>query len=219
MINLYNIGTDFIWYSILLQLIFCLVTSVIAYQAYKIFRITKKDQAKFMFLAFLSIFLSYLIQIIFDFLAWIGFNYNSYVFLGIHPLSVFNEQGLYFHVIFFTIGLAFLMYNAFRTENKGVMWYLILSSLLVLFLTKDLLIGFFLLGTLYLGFLSYHFYLNYNSKKSKNALLVVSSFAVLFAANVILIFMGSSSPLYYAAQTLNLLGYSLVLLNYFLLSK
>jgi hypothetical protein len=217
MINLYNVGTDFIWYSIMLQLIFCLVTSFIAYQAYKIYRITKKEQARFMFLAFLFVFVSYLVQAAFDTLAWIEINYTSYVLLGIHPLSVFNEQGLYFHALFFTIGLAFLMYNAFRTENKGVMWYLILSSLLVLFLSRNLLVGYFLLGALYLGFLSYHFYLNYNEKKTRNSLLVALSFAVLFTANVMLIFMQGLSVLYYGSQTLILFGYSLLLLNYMLL--
>ncbi len=217
MINLYNIGTNFIWYSIMLQIVFCIITSIVAYQAYKVYRVTKKEPARYMFYAFLFIMFSYIIQAAFDFFAWIELNYKSYVILGIHPLSVFNEQGLYFHVLFFTIGLAFLMYNAFRTENKSVVWYLILSSVLVLFLSRNLLIGYFLLGTLYLGFLSYHFYLNYTQKMTRNSLLVALSFTVFFFANIIMIFMGSSSILYYGSQTFNLLGYSLMLLNYVLL--
>jgi hypothetical protein len=219
MLNLYRIDTAVILYSIVLQLVFSFVTFFISYLSYKIFRITKNEQAKAMSLAFLFIFISYVVQAVFDFLIYLKVSHDSYVFLGIHPLSVLNEQGLYLHTVFFALGFSMLMYNAFRSDKKSLLWYFILSSLIILFISKTLMSGFFTLASLYLGFLAYHFFLNYNEKKTRASLVVAVAFTFLFIGKLAYLLFKPSALIFILDQTLDLLGYSLLISNYYLLRQ
>lgn len=219
MYTLYSIESSFLLYALILQVIFSLVTFFIALIAYKIFNITQNNNTRSMALAFLFICASYAVQALFNFLIFLRVQHDYYVMFGVHPLSVLNEQGLYLHMVFMSVGLAILMYNAFKTNNKSVLWYMIISSLMVLFLSKNILFGFFMLTSLYLGFLAYHFYLNFRNNKKRGALMIAVAFTFLFFGNILFIFMRKSTIFYAIAHMFDFLGYLLILINYYTIRK
>jgi hypothetical protein len=219
MYTLYSIESSFIFYALILQVIFSLVTFFIALTAYKIFGITQNSNTRSMALAFFFICISYAVQALFNFLIFLRVQHDFLVMFGIHPLSVLNEQGLYLHMVFMSIGLAILMFNAFKTNNKSVLWYMIISSVMVLFLSKNILFGFFMLTSLYFGFLAHYFYSNYRKNRKKGALMIAVSFIFLFFGNLLFIFMRKSAIFYAIAHLFDFLGYLLILINYYTIRK
>lgn len=219
MYDLYSIDSHFFIYSIILQLFFSFITLFIAYISYKVHGITQNPQTKSMFLAFLFIFFSYIIQAFLNLFLILKVKHDFLVFMGIHPLSVFNEQGLYIHAVLMTIGFSFLMFNAFKTKDSSILWYLILSSFLVVFLSKNTFMGFFMLTSLYLGFLSYRFYLNFLKHKKQGPFLVAMAFILLFIGHFIFIFSRSSILFYVLAYLFSFIGYLLILANYYIIRK
>lgn len=219
MYNIYLVESRFFLVPILMQIFFALITLLITYLSFKVYRITKTPQSKSMIIAFFLIFVSYLIQATINIITWIGINPDLYVLFGIHPLSVYHNQGLYFHMLFMTIGLAFLMYTVFKAKESSLLWYFILSSLLVFFLSSNKIIGFFLLTSLYLAFLSYHFFLNYKKRKTTASLLVTLGFFFLFLGHVGFTFMETSTLFYIIGHSLDFIGYFLLLYNFYLIRK
>ncbi len=215
----YLVELRFFLVPILMQVFFALITLLIAYLSFKVYRITKTSQTRSMSIAFLLIFISYAIQATINSITFLEINPDLYVLFGIHPLSVFHNQGLYFHMLFLTIGLAFLMYTVVKAKDSSLLWYFVLSSLIVFFLSENKLIGFFLLTSLYLAFLSYHFFLNYKKRKKTAPMLVTLGFFFLFLGHIGFIFMATSTFFYILGHSLDFIGYFLLLYNYYLIRK
>ena len=216
---LYLIESSFLGYAILLQVFFALITIFISYISYKLYRTFNQAQTKFMTMAFFFISASYGLQAFFNLLVLLGIQHDLYVMFGIHPLSVVNEQGLYVHALFLTIGLVFLMYNAFKTKNQSLLLYLVSSSFLVIFLSRNTLVGFLTLTALYLGFLSYSYYLNYLKNRKKCAFCIALAFLFLFLGHIILLLIKLSVVFYILAHIVNFIGYFLILMNYYIIKK
>ena len=215
----YLVESSYFLVPILMQVFFSVITLLITYLSFKVYRIVKTPQSKSMSIAFLLIFVSYIIQATINIITYMKINPDIYVLFGIHPLSVYHNQGLYFHMLFLTIGLAFLMYTVFKAKESSLLWYFVLSSLLVFFLSSNKIIGFFLLTSLYLAFLSYHFFLNYKKRKTKATLLVALGFFFLFLGHVGFIFMTTSTLFYLLGHGLDFIGYLLLLYNFYLIRK
>jgi hypothetical protein len=219
MYTLYSIESSFILYAIILQLLFALITFSVSLVSYKVYRITQNTNTKSMVMAFLFVCGSYGIQAIFNFLILLRVRHSDFVMFGIHPLSVLNEQGLYLHVVFMAVGLSILMYNAFKTKTRSLLWYLILSSLMILFVSRNILTGFFMLTSLYLGFLAFHYYVNFQDKKTKGAFLITSAFSFLFVGNLMFVVMSASTFFYSLGHLFQFIGYILILVNYYIIQK
>lgn len=217
--TLYLIESGFFIIPIIMQIFFAVITSLITYLSFKVYTITKSPQSKSMSIAFFLIFISYVIQITINIITLSKINPDLYVLFGIHPLSVFHNQGLYFHMVLMTIGLAFLMYTVFKANDSSLLWYFIISSLLVFLLSSNKLTGFFLLTSLYLAILSYHFFQNYKKHKKTAPLLVALGFLSLFVGHIGFTLMASSTLFYFIGHTFNFIGYLLLLTNYYLIKK
>jgi hypothetical protein len=215
----YLVESRYFLAPVLMQVFFALITLLITYLSFKVYRIVKNPQARSMGIAFSLIFLSYLVQASINFINMIGINPKLYVVFGIHPLSVFRNQGLYIHMIMMTIGLAFLMYTVFKAKDPSLLWYFILSSFLVFLLSGNKLIGFFMLTSLYLGFLSYHFFLNYRKRRKIAPLFVALGFFFLFLGHVGFSFMATSTLFYIIGHVLDFIGYFFLLYNFYIIRK
>ena len=215
----YLVESSFFILPILMQIFFALITLLITYLSFKVYRITKTSQTRSVSIAFFLIFLSYVIQATINFINYLEINPDLYVLFGIHPLSVFHNQGLYFHMLFLTIGLAFLMYTMFKSKESSLLWYFVLSSLLVFFLSANKLVGFFMLTSLYLVFLSYHYFLNYKKRRKIAPLFVTFGFFFLFLGHIVFIFMANSTFFYILGHIFDFIGYFLLLYNYYLIRK
>ena len=217
--TLYLVEFRFFLLPVLMQVFFAIITLFISYQAFKVFRITKHPQSKSMSAFFFLIFISYVVQATINFLNVMKINPDIYVVFGIHPLSVFHNQGLYFHILFMTFGLAFLMFTVFKSKESSLLWYFVLTSVLVFFLSSNKLIGFFMLTVLYLAFLSYHYMLNYKKRKKIGPLLVALAFVSMLIGHLGFLFLTKSTLFYAIGHSFSFVGYLLLLVNYHIIKK
>ena len=218
--GLYSVETSLLLFVIFPQIFYTIITFLISMLSFKIYNITKQNQPASISIAFFFISLSYGVQAFFNILIFLNIRHELYVMFGIHPLSVFNNFGVYFHAVFMLIGLATLSYITFRSNDKSVLWVLMLSSFIVIFLSRDVLLGFFMITSLYLGTLFYHFLTNCHKKKNrKEPLLIAFGFLFLFLGHIAFIFIRANLWFYYFGHLLTFIGYFLMLLNLILVLK
>lgn len=217
--TLYLVDSGFFILPILMEIFFAIITLLISYLSFKVYSITRANQPRSMSIAFFMIFISYFVQAAINFINFTKINPEFFVFLGIHPLSVFYNKGLYFHMLLLTIGLAFLMYTVIKAKEPTLLLYFIFSSLLVIFLAYNTLTAFFMLTSLYLAFLSYHYYNNYRKKKKTAPLIVAAGFFLLFLGHIGFSFMSRTTLFYIIGHTLDFFGYLMLLINYYMITK
>lgn len=216
---LYILESSFFRYAFLMQLCFSIITFFISYLAFRIYQITENQKTKNMAIAFLFIFMSYAVQLFFNSLVALRIDHDLYVLMGIHPLSVFENIGLQMHFILMALGLAILTYAILKNSDLSLLWYFVLSSLLVVFLARNLMLGFFLLSSLYLGVLSYYFFKNYLKQKKRGPFLIASAFFSMLVGNICFIFLANSGHFYALGHIFDFIGYSLLIYNYYTIRK
>ncbi len=219
MATLYSVDFPFLVFVIFFQLFFSFITFLISYFSFKIYRLTHQEHSRSMLIAFLLIFFSYAVQAVFNFLILLGINPEVYVMFGIHPLSVFYNQGLFFHIFFMTIGITFLLLTTFKIKSRKLILVLLFPTLLVLIFARNLLFGFFMITSFYLFFVFHHSLLNYFGHKKKKPLLIALAFFFLWLGQVIFLFMGANPSIYFTAHVFNFIAYSLILFNLLLIIK
>ena len=219
MINLYSIDSPFIVYEILLQIFFAFITLLISYLALKVYRVTKRRSPKYILIGFLFMAISYGVQAMFNFMGILGYNYDSFMFLGIHPLAIFHNQSIYMHIFFMTIGFSFLLLTTFKNVSRKLLLIILLPTLLTLLYSRFLLQSFFVITSAYLAFMVHHYFLTYIERRNKNSLLIMFAFLLLFLGQVEFIFMGRSLLIYVIANLFNFLAFILILVNFYLIVK
>lgn len=219
MASLYSIDSPFLILVVLFQLFFALITLVITYMSFRIYNLAKHKDSRFMGIAFCLISGSYFVQVLFNILALMQIKHDQYVFMGIHPLSVFNNLGLFFHVLLMTFGITFLLYITFRNKSKKLLLVLLFPTILVILLSRHLLFGFFLITTFYMFFVAHHFFLNYRQRKSIKPLLITIAFFFILIGQAEFVIMGQNPVIYLVAHFFNFLAYTLILANLYLITK
>jgi len=204
----------------LFELVTVVVAMLVALYAHKVYKLTKEKRYRFFSYAFLLISVSYIIKILMD-------------------VSVYYPTTQIFKIgIFTVITHTFARLDAFYAVGYFVLRFLLLLGLLGIFLVlerkEDRKYAFLLI---YLAFVSalfgnylYHifhittslllllifvyFYNNYMNYKSRNSFFVASSFFLIFVSQLIFIALSLHPVLYVVAESVQLLGYLLLLFTF-----
>ncbi len=207
-------SSDFI-----LELLFAVIALVIAIFARKIYKVTDQRPLKFMSLAFFCISISYFIQSLFNFLLIMEIRANNSLAAKVKYLILFHSTGIYAYMLFMTIGLSFLVYMTFKTERQRILWLLIATSVTILLFTSDALRIFFILSSIYLVFITWHFVENYIKNPTVKTLLIALAFVFLLIGNVHFIFSMNHSLFYVMGHLLELAAYILIAVNLYMVLK
>ncbi len=219
MVNLYFIETNFLTFALIFQILFALVTLMISLISFKIFGLTGKERTGYFGIAYLLISASYGVQAFYNMIILSKLDPRVLVMLGIHPVSVFFNQGLYFHVFLMTLGLSLLLYSTFKTRNKKILSVLVLTAVLLQVYSNDLLASFFIISTIYSFFLLHYFHWNHTMIKTSGSFLIFMSFLFLFLGQLMFYFVRLNIFFYSLAHILNLIAYLLMLYNLYLIFK
>lgn len=209
----------FFGYDVALELMFAVVTLVVSLFAFRIYRATNDNQIKLFGTAFSLISVSYFIQSIFNFMIVSTLNENVCSFLKIESMEFFDSLGIYFHVLFMTIGLVLLTYMTFKSKKPKILFLLLAISLIAIFLGSNLLYNFFLISSIFLSFLSLHFMSNYLKNKQVKTLLIAIAFLLLLFGSLHFILSVDHSLFYALGHILELLAYILIFTNFYLVRK
>ena len=209
----------FFGYDIALELIFTIITFVVAMFALKIYKATDQKQVKLFGISFLLMSISYFIESIFNFMILSKANEEICRVIKIQSIIFFDTMGIYAHMILMTLGLVTLVYMTFKTKKKRIFWLLLLTSLSGIILSRNKLYIFFVLSTIYLAFISWHFITNYLKNKQKKTLLIALAFLLLLFGDIHFMFSVNHQPFYVIGHVLELFAYLLILWNFYLVRK
>lgn len=209
----------FYGYDIGLELIFAIITIAVALFAYKIYKATNQNYAKYLSIAFFLIGISNIIQSIINFLIVSKFNENICNMMKIQSITHFNTIAIYTHMLLFTLGLVFLIYMILKIERKSILLLLTTISILAMLLSENVLYTFYILSSSYLLIISGYFIRNYLKNKNTKTLLIAVAFLFLLVGSVHFLFSINHQLFYAIGYILEFVAYILILSNLVMVRK
>ncbi|HLD33603.1 MAG TPA: hypothetical protein VJB66_02670 [Candidatus Nanoarchaeia archaeon] len=191
------------WFSgfdALFELFFAVISLTISYFAYKIYQLSDQRPVKLLSFSFLFISLAYVARSMSNFLPFL------------------DVISIYTHIILFLTGLSILLYMTLK-PNRTTFWVLLAATLLSLVFISNILLAYYILSSVYLALISWHYIQNFLSNRQTKTLLVALAFIFLFFGSFHF-FMSVNHELFYViGYFLELLAYLLILANLYLVLK
>lgn len=209
----------FYGYDVVLELLFAIISLVVASFAFSIFKKTSQRNVLYFGIGFLSISVSYFIQSIFNLLIITKLNDNLCNTVKIISVTAFKNMGLLAHMLFFTIGLSFLLFVTFKENRLRLLWFLVITALLVIGLSHNYVYMFYLVASIYLLFISWHYFINYLKQKNFIQLLVLLAFIFLLFGQAHYLVSVNHELYHVISHILELFAYLFILANFYMVRK
>ncbi len=217
-LNIYSVDPKLVGYDASLQLVFALITFLLAYYAWKVSKLGNQRAAKRMSISFLLISVSYAILSLFNFLIIGQLNAGLPKMQLVGKIILFNGLGLYFQIVFMIAGLALFTHTSLNMQRMRVFWLLFLLCLAALHFGKTLFLS-FLLAAILLLFTTYHYVEHYRKKKSTTALLICLAFGFWCLAKINYLFLMYNQIFYHIGNAFELISFLLFLYTLYLIRK
>ncbi|MDD5193963.1 MAG: hypothetical protein PHF67_05280 [Candidatus Nanoarchaeia archaeon] len=211
--NVYGIDSFF-------EFLIIIVSLIIAYSGYRIYKIIGDKKYKIFSLGFLTLSLSFIFKILSNLTIFykVRVNYVGLSLMGLMQwkyMELFNFVSFIFYKIFHIVGFLILFFVITHTEKKEkILTMLYLGIIAVLFSIYFNFI-FDLTLVVLLFFLTMHFYQNYEKQKSKNSFLVFFAFLLMLVSHCFFIFSDISMIFYLIGEILLLISFLNLLINQF----
>ncbi len=207
----------FFTYSIILEIIFALITLIVSYYAFKVYKLTDKKSTKLFSTAFIFICLSYFLQAMLNIIILWKMADRVVSMINLRDAWLLNLFGLYAHALFFIIGLIILAYIQFKIDDIKIALLMVALVVASILFTSNKLMLFYMLSTIILVFIVSNYFLNYVRHKTPNTLLVLVGMIFLLFG-VLHYFFAVDHEIYYViGHVLQFLAYSMVLINLLLM--
>lgn len=209
----------------LFELVTVLVAFLIGVYSYKVYKFTKENSYKFFSYAFFLISFSYIIKILMS--VSVYYPVTKIVKVGVFTFvtHTFKRLDLLYIIGFFTIrfllllGLIGLFMVLQKEEDRKHAFLLVYLAFISALLSNYLTNIFHVTASLILMLIFVYYYNNYLKYKSRNSFFVASSFFLIFISQIVFILM-SVHPLFYViGESVQLLGYALLLFALVLVLK
>ena len=213
MSNVFVTPQWFYGYDVALELIFAVITLLVCFYSWKIYKVTQERNIRLFSLAFFFISLSYIVQSILNFVIMDQLDDNVSTLINLNNVYLLNLFGIYTHSLLFLVGLLLLAYIALRIYSLPTF---ILMSILVfasLYFSPYKTFMLYLLSTVLLGFIVYYYLTNYWNNRKATTLLVLLAMVILFIAYMCFMFATDDSFYYILGHLLELTAYITVLVN------
>lgn len=205
MINIFFNPEYFFKFDEYFEIIFTIITFLIALYSLKSYRITKIKPLKFFSISFFLISISYLIQ-----------TYTDYFYSN--NILIIDSFGIFLELVFFSLGLITLTYLTLKIKSQKAYLLIVMMLIFLLILLYSRIYLVYVLVSMLLIFLSYYYLLNYIKHHSYYSLFVFISFIFILFGQVFFIF--SDDILYYiVGHIFELIGYGIIFINLILIIK
>ncbi|MBS3172550.1 hypothetical protein J4438_03145 [Candidatus Woesearchaeota archaeon] len=201
------------------ELVFAIILLTISIFAFKAYKISDQKKIKYIGYGFLFIGISYIIQSVFNFLIISKLDDNLCRIILLKQIVLLEALALYFHLTLWTIGLMFLVYMTFRSENKLLLVLLNIIALLAIFMSENIIFTFYLISSAIVIYLVCHFMSNYLKNNKKNALLIAIAFLFLLVSEIHFLFSMDHTKFYVIGHIFELISYLIILFNFYVIHK
>lgn len=203
----YLIPSWFFGFDIGMEVLFFLITLLVALFAFKISKITKERNIKFFGIAFLLISISYVVSAANNFWFVVQIS-NSFRELDLQHIAFLGILINYVYIVLFIAGLVTLAFITCNSAKWSKTYYLLLGlSLLVIASSMSPITSFRIVSLFLIFFIGYYYLEEYFENGNKHTLGTFFAFLLLFLAELDFVFV----PVYYQAY---IVGYLLELAAY-----
>jgi hypothetical protein len=209
----------FFQYHIIMELCFAVIALAVSIFAFKLYKKISEKSVKFLGISFLLISLSYFIQSIFNFTILEELNDDASIILKLNSVAAFESMGNLVHIILLTIGLVMLLYTTLKEEKIRILFLIILVSLAGILFNSAPMMMFYLLSSIFLVFISWHYLLNYLKKKKAETFLIAFAFFLLLIGNIHLLIPVNHQLFFVVGHFLELVAYLMILTNLYLVLR
>jgi len=195
-----------------------IISCIISYYSYRIYKTFKKGEFKYFSIAFLLIAISFLFKILSN-LTFLYYeeiteiNSLFFVISNFEVLELINFFSFLFYKLFNIIGFLMLFFIFTDTEKKEKIFLFSYLSLIVILFSIYLNSIFELTVVFILIFLTYYFYRNYEKLRTSNTFLVFIGFLFILISRLIFIFSEVHELIYFSGEIFRLLGFIALLVN------
>lgn len=218
MTQFYLVPKWFFGYDIALELIFGVITLLIALYSFRIYRLSAQRECKVIGWGFLSMSFGYF--------TWSALNLYITSRLNAPGLDVPLEHlfsmaviGVSAHILFIVMGLATLAYMALSGKSNRLYAVLVTLSLLIVVFAFNKALAFYFISSFLLFLVLLHYFAVYTKHKHQGTLLLLLAFFFIFLGNVVFIFATFHAFPYFAGHVFHLFGYLLALASLILVLR
>ena len=209
----------FFGYDIILELFFAVITLTIFGVSYNIYKLSNERRTGLFALSFFFISISYIIQSSFNFLILIKLNETISMALKILSIESFNNIGFVLSIFMRVFGFIILTFMTIKTKNNKVLLLFIITTLVGLYTSQNILYTYSLISSIYLIFILSYYIKNYNKNKNNKTLFVAVAFFFILIGNAHYLFVVNHEIAYVLEHLLELIAYLFILTNLFLVKK
>ncbi len=208
--DVYLIPAWFLGFDSVMEVLFSLITLIIAFVAFKVYRLSCERTVRHLSIGFALIGISYLI--------WACIHLSLVTALSADISVIYLENlpvhwviGVYAYLILFLSGLVTLAYATTRAKHGGIYYLLLGLTILIIFSSIQKILTFRIVSMFLLSYIAYHYYWEYLAHRNIKTLLTCSAFALLFISSIDLIFAQHYSAAYVVGHFLEFAAYGLLL--------
>ncbi len=201
------------------ELAFAVISLVVSLFAFRIYKKTSQRLVRLFGFSFLLISLSYFIESVLNYFIVTYLNGQMPVVEKLTSVAGFEYIGILTHIVFMTIGLSILLYATLKDRRLRLLWFLIIISLAAILFNEDTLYMFYMVSTIFLAFISWHFILNYLRNKQAKTLLVALAFIFLLIGNFHFLISVNHQLFYVIGHVLEFVAYAFILINFYLVQR
>lgn len=210
MVQFYLIPRWFFGYDIALELLFGVITLLIALYSFKIYRLSAQRGCRTLGFAFLFMSLGYFIWSLLN--LYVSSQLALNVFdIPLRRLSSLASLGAWAYIGFFVAGYATLAYMTLPARSERSYTVFVTLSLLVVVFALKKALAFYFVSSFLLFIVLVHYFSIYVQRKHPGTLLMLLSFFFIFLGNLDFIFAILHEFHYFVGHVLHFIGYMLAL--------
>src|SRR3989338_4223003 len=208
----------FYGFDIAFELVFGVISLVIALLAFKIYRKSFQISARLLGFSFVFISLAFLVLSFFNLL--FSLKPESYLCQSsLCSVAVLSVIGLYTHIILLLIGFVILCYIVLKRRSITIFLLLLGITLFAIIFSKNVLLTYHLLSSIFLAFISWCYIRNFLANKQTKTCLIALAFTLLFFGSFHFFLAVNHALFYVMGHFFELFAYILILMNFYLVLK
>jgi hypothetical protein len=208
----------FFAYSIIMQVFFAVITLIISFFSFRIYRFTEAKNLRTFGAAFFFIAIAYIVQAIVNLLILQKLDDDLSIIINLKNVFLINLFGLYLHALFYVTGLLLLLYTTLKIDNWQIFLILFAVIIITIFFSTHKLFMFYVMSTLLWLFIVLYYFMYYLTHKRMNNLLVLLGLFLLFVSTVYFTFALNKETYYVVGHIIEIVAYGLLLTNLYMIS-
>lgn len=212
--TVYLVPQWFFGIDIALEILFAFVAGLIAYYAFKIYRLGNQRESELLGAGFLLIAISYIVRALLNIFV-LSEASGGYRELSLARATMLGMLGIYIHFILFTAGLITLVYMTGKVKSERLYSLLLITTIILILMSNAPAVAFDIVSSVFVLYVFGYYIGEYPRHRNKKTLMIAGSFGLLFVGNALPLVLKSFGEAYVISHILELISYSLLFLTLF----